>query len=922
MVKVRVFKLAKEFGISSKEMEARLKSMGYPIKNYMSTLEDYEADQIRAKMREALSGHGDKSQKKEDESKVIVKRRHPVVRLKKKIVIRKKVAKEEVKEVPEVPEEVPEAKQIPKEAEVKEVKEVKEGQVAAKEEEKEESVAREEGPPEKGVEEEAPIEEEAPPAVQKKEAEKEQLERPAERPSRVFKETKGLVKVIDHRPIEEIRPSSFKRPQRPEVKAHKKEEVKAPIAGKEPSTPEVQRKPRKKGKRVVQISELKGLVRKKRPPKQKGKERLKPINKILTEEVIEPEAEMQQGVPILEVGKTRPSKKAKTKEPKVKPPSTVPPKVGKRRFAIYETIQVDELAKRMGTKVADVIVKLMGLGVMATANQSIDYDVAALVASEFGYDVEKRAAVEDLVHMEEEESEGELLPRPPVVTVMGHVDHGKTTLLDAIRHADVAAKEAGGITQHIGAYQVVLPSGNRIVFLDTPGHEAFTQMRARGAQVTDIVVLVVAADDGVMAQTREAIDHARAAGVPIIVAINKIDKPGANPDRVKTEISELGLVPEEWGGDTIFVEISAKKRIGIEEFLELLALQAEVMELKADPTIAARGHVIEARLDKGRGPVATLLVSKGTLKKGDPIVCGFHYGKVRALLNDRGEQIDSAGPSTPVEVQGLSGVPEPGSEFVVLSDEKKAREVAEYRQRKHREAELAKGQKVSLETMFQRLQEQEAKELNIVLKADVQGSLEAMSEALRKLSTPEIKLNLVRTGIGAIAETDVLLASASDAIIVGFNVRPNAQARTLAEQEKVEIRFYDVIYHAIEEIKKAMVGLLEPVYEEEVVGHAEVRRTFRVPKLGIIAGCYVLDGLIRRNCNVRLLRENIVVYTGRIASMKRFKDDVKEVASGYECGIGLENFNDIKIGDVIEAYEMKEVAPSLGASPGKSDHEP
>ena len=569
-------------------------------------------------------------------------------------------------------------------------------------------------------------------------------------------------------------------------------------------------------------------------------------------------------------------------------------------------------------KVSDVIMKLMSLGVMATANQSIDFDVAAIVASEYGFEVEKKAVAEDIIHMDEEEDdEASLEPRPPVVTVMGHVDHGKTTLLDAIRHSDVASREAGGITQHIGAYHVTLPSGNKVVFLDTPGHEAFTQMRARGAQVTDIVVLVVAADDGVMAQTKEAIDHARAANVPIIVAVNKIDKPEANPDRVKTELSELGLVPEEWGGDTIFVEISAKKKIGIDEFLELLALQAEVLELKANAKKRAKGYVIEARLDKGRGPVATMIVREGTLKRGDAIVCGLHYGKVRAMLNDRGERVEAAGPSMPVEVQGLSGVPEPGSEFVVLPNEKKAREVAEYRQRKQREAELVKTQKISLETMFERLQEQEVKELNIVLKTDVQGSLEAMSDALRKLSTKDIKVNIVRAGIGAITESDILLASASDALVVGFNVRPNAQAKALADQEKVDIRFYDVIYHAIDEIKQAMVGLLEPEYKEEVIGHAEVRQTFRVPKVGTIAGCYVLDGVVRRGANARLLRENVVVYTGKIASLRRFKEDVKEVASGFECGIGLENFNDIKVGDVIETYEMVEVKPTLGESIGE-----
>lgn len=984
-----MFELAKEFGLTSKEMEARVRKMGFNIKNYMSTLEDFEVAEVRKLMREAaqdaLSVGRDESP-----SKTVVKRKRPVVKLKKKIVLKKKVeevkpeeqpekvAEEGTKEMPPKPEEL--KQELKKEAVVKEkptkekeevVKEkpVKEKKISekfeakiidrvvlkketppapektGKEEKRPELIVKVEKPspvkkttPEEKVAEKAVAKETLAKPVEKKPIEKDivskEKQKPKEKPQiqeKVSKkpikrpETKSFIKVIDRRPIEEIRPSAVKAPQKVEEKVstppkapHRPEKVEVPsVQAGEIDSKETQRKGKKKGKRVVKISELEGLVRKKKAKKQKGKDKLKPINKLLSEEVIEPLEEMEQAEAFIEAPKEKSAKakdkdKEKEKEPEKKAPSTAPPKASKRRFAIFETIQVDELAKRMGVKVSDVIMKLMSLGVMATANQSIDYDVAAIVASEYGFEVEKKAVAEDLVQLsEEDEDEANLEPRPPVVTVMGHVDHGKTTLLDAIRHAHVASKEAGGITQHIGAYQVTLPSGNTVVFLDTPGHEAFTNMRARGAQVTDIVVLVVAADDGVMAQTREAIDHAKAAGVPIIVAVNKIDKPEANPDRVKTELSELGLVPEEWGGDTIFVEVSAKKKIGIEDFLELLALQAEVMELKANPNRPARGHVIEARLDRGRGPVATLLVSKGTLHKGDAIVCGLHYGKVRAMTNDKGQRIDEAGPSTPVEVQGLSGVPEPGAEFVVLPDEKKVREVAEYRQRKQREAELVKSQKMSLETMFQRLQEQDVKELNIVLKTDVQGSLEAMSDALRKLSTPDVKINLVRTGIGAISESDVLLASASDAIIVGFNVRPNAQAKALAEQEKVDIRFYDVIYHAIEEIKQAMVGLLEPEYEEEIIGHAEVRQTFRVPKVGTIAGCYVLDGSIKRGAKARLLRENVVVYTGKIASLRRFKDDVKEVASGYECGIGLENFNDIKVGDVIETFEMKEITPTL-----------
>ncbi len=924
MAKIRVFELAKEFGLSSKEMEAQVRSMGFNIKNYMSTLEDYEAAEVRKTMRERQEDRLH-APKEGEQGQKVVKRKHPVVKLKKKVVLKKRPKVEEEKKEKEKPQEPP------KEPETK---------VSQKEEPEQEakSIPEVKGPEKKEPElkKEVRVEKKAtsPAATPEKQVVKEEakVKKETPKPKEEGKEAKSFVKVIARKSLDELKgvrstrpqekeskrpqavPREHPKPQRPEVVPTTIETGEAGGAPKE-----AQRKPKKKGKRVVKISELEGLVRERRAKKQKAKEKLKPINKLLSEELMEPLEEMEPEKAPEEAASAPKGKQPKTKEKEEKKaPSTAPPKASKRRFAIYETIQVDELAKRMGVKVSDVIMKLMSLGVMATANQSIDFDVAAIVASEYGFEVEKKAVAEDLIHMEEEEDdEASLEPRPPVVTVMGHVDHGKTTLLDAIRHSDVASREAGGITQHIGAYHVTLPSGNKVVFLDTPGHEAFTQMRARGAQVTDIVVLVVAADDGVMAQTKEAIDHARAANVPIIVAVNKIDKPEANPDRVKTELSELGLVPEEWGGDTIFVEISAKKKIGIDEFLELLALQAEVLELKANAKKRAKGYVIEARLDKGRGPVATMIVREGTLKRGDAMVCGLHYGKVRAMLNDRGERVESAGPSMPVEVQGLSGVPEPGSEFVVLPNEKKAREVAEYRQRKQREAELVKTQKISLETMFERLQEQEVKELNIVLKTDVQGSLEAMSDALRKLSTKDIKVNIVRAGIGAITESDILLASASDALVVGFNVRPNAQAKALADQEKVDIRFYDVIYHAIDEIKQAMVGLLEPEYKEEVIGHAEVRQTFRVPKVGTIAGCYVLDGVVRRGANARLLRENVVVYTGKIASLRRFKEDVKEVASGFECGIGLENFNDIKVGDVIETYEMVEIKPTLGESVGE-----
>ena len=588
------------------------------------------------------------------------------------------------------------------------------------------------------------------------------------------------------------------------------------------------------------------------------------------------------------------------------------PKAIKRRIKLVDTINVGELAKRMGIKGAEVIKKLMEMGVIATVNQVIDFDAASLVATEFGYEVERAAFEEEEILQAGADRPEELRPRPPVVTIMGHVDHGKTSLLDAIRETNVIQTEAGGITQHIGAYHVRLDGGD-VVFLDTPGHEAFTAMRARGAQVTDVVVLVVAADDGVMEQTIEAINHARAAQVPIIVAINKIDKPGANPDRVKKELADHGLLPEDWGGDTVFAEVSAKQRKGIQELLELILLQSEILELKSNPNKLARGRVIEARLDKGRGPVATVLVQEGTLKPGDSLVCGLHSGRVRAIFNDRGEKVEELLPGLPGEVQGLGGVPMAGDDFVVLEDERMARQVAAHRQLKAREKEMAAVTKVSLDKLYERIKEGKAKELNVVLRADVQGSIEALQDALAKLSTEEVKVNIIHAATGAISETDVMLASASDAIIIGFNVRAGAKVAGLAEQEHVDIRYYDVIYQLIADIRDAMTGLLEPVFKEKVIGRAEVRQTFQVPKVGTVAGCQVTDGKIERSAKARLLREGVVVYEGKLGSLRRFKDDVKEVAQGYECGIGIENFNDIKVGDVIEAYQLEQVKAELDA---------
>jgi len=554
---------------------------------------------------------------------------------------------------------------------------------------------------------------------------------------------------------------------------------------------------------------------------------------------------------------------------------------------------------------------LMGLGVMATMNQALDVDTATLIATDFEYEIEQGVTEEiGIQQLQEKEEGGEAVSRSPVVTVMGHVDHGKTSILDAIRKTDVADGEAGGITQHIGAYHVKSPSGD-ITFVDTPGHAAFTEMRSRGAQITDLVVLVVAADDGVMEQTREAIHHAQAAEVPLMVAVNKIDKDNADQDRVKRELAELDLAPEEWGGQTIYCETSAKQNIGISELMDSIQLMAEMLELKADPQRKASGRVVEARLDKGRGAVATVLIQEGTLKRGDHFVVGQFSGKVRSMLNYRNKPISEAGPSIPVEVQGLSGVPSAGDEFIVVTDEKMAKSVSQSRSLKAREMGLASTTKISLDKLFEKMSEGDVKELRVVLRADVQGTLEAFAKAAEKLSTDEIKVRVLHEGTGTITESDILLASASEAIIIGFNVRPTAKVKELAIKENVDVRSYDVIYHALDDIRKAMVGMLDPTFEEDVIGSAEVRDTFKVPKVGTIAGCSVVDGVIRRNAGVRVLRDGVVIYTGKIASLRRFKDDAKEVGSGYECGIGVENFNDIKVGDTLEAFEMVEVEATL-----------
>ena len=594
------------------------------------------------------------------------------------------------------------------------------------------------------------------------------------------------------------------------------------------------------------------------------------------------------------------------------------PKASKRVIRISEVVTVGDLAHQLGVKASEVIKKLIGLGVMATINQVLDAETATLVAADFDYTVENVAFdVESMLEVGHPEQEGDekLALRPPVVTIMGHVDHGKTSLLDVIRQTHVTDQEQGGITQHIGAYSVQV-DGRSVTFLDTPGHEAFTAMRARGAKVTDLVTLVVAADDGVMPQTVEAINHARAAGVPVIVAVNKIDKPDADLERVKRELMNYGLVSEELGGDTIFAPVSAKTGEGIPHLLEMILLQADVMELRAHPDTLARGAIIEAKLDRGRGPVATILVQEGVLKVGDPFVCGAQYGRVRAMIDSWGNKVDKASPSMPVEILGFTGVPEAGESFVVLNDEAKARQVAEHRRAKRRETELTKSSgRTTLEDFYQQVQAGEVKELRVIVKADVQGSVEAVSEALSRLSTKEVKLTVLHAAVGGISESDVLLAAASRGIIIGFTVRPESKAMQLAEREGIEIRLYNIIYEVIEDIRAALEGLLEPTYREKPLGRAEVRQVFTISRIGLVAGCMVSEGRLIRGAQARLLRDRAVVYQGRIASLRRFKDDVREVAFGAECGVNLENFQDVHVGDVIEAYELEQVLRRLETRP-------
>ncbi|MBW2487921.1 MAG: translation initiation factor IF-2 [Deltaproteobacteria bacterium] len=851
MAKLRVYELARDLNMTNKVLIAKLNDLDIEVKSHMSALEE----EVITKVKSSLFGGKEETVEETRVKPTVIRRR------------RKKVTVEAVESPEETANDIDAAV-----AQNEQVTEEVDQKAVAEEAAEEAAEAAAAGEP--AVEETPPAQEAPKPAkVRKKEPSAKIIKLPVKPPEKPLKEKKAAsqkakVEVLPARravvepppPAEDLAPS-----------AKKKRKRKKQLEESEVDKKFLKKKISFRRKAVVEGEDLYGAGYRPRKQRKLGKGK-KPIGGQKTQITVA--------------------------------------KAIKRRIKIDDAIVLSELAKRMGIKASEIIKFMMGMGSMATVNQTVDFDTASLIANEFEYEVERASFEEEALIKQETDDPAKLQPRPPVVTIMGHVDHGKTSLLDVIRKSRVSEMEAGGITQHIGAYLVNTDKG-QIAFLDTPGHEAFTAMRARGAQVTDIVVLVVAADDGVMPQTTEAINHARAADVPIIVAINKIDKQNADPDKVQRELAEIGLTPEEWGGDTIYVKVSAKEAEGIDELLEMISLQAEVLELKANPDKLATGHVVEAKIDSGRGPIATVLVKDGTLKASEPVVCGMHYGRIRAMLDDRGNQIESAGPSIPVEIVGLSGVPMAGDEFFALKDERNAKQVSEHRQQKQRSKELAQSSRMSLDKLYERMQAGEVKDLNLIIKADVHGSIEALYDSLTKLSNDEVNVNVVHSASGTIAESDISLAAVSNAIIIGFNVRPTPKIQALANEENVDMRFYSVIYDVIKDVKSAMAGMMASTFEEHILGTAEVREVFQIPKIGNIAGCYVTDGKIERGQNLRLLRDGVVVFEGKNSSLRRFKDDVKEVQAGYECGIGIEHFNDIKVGDTIDCYYFKEIRPEL-----------
>lgn len=920
MSRVRIYELAKEAGMSSKALASKLIEQGYEIKGHSSTVDDETAEKIRNTVLKGTDTELVEKRISADAGPTVIRRRSTIIR-------RKAKPEPEQAEPPQEEETVDavdvEAKAVPGKKEKDEVEaepdpaaEITDSGGAEKlavpaEEDTVETVVEEQvevaesGVAEPSKEAEA-VEEMTEASVEKETETGADGEVPAQEKTTKKKKKekkvgvrKGLARVVGsiEIPVDEKRSTPTRAKKKsPKGSGRPQQKGTGGVAPGPEARASDSTRPKRKGRKGEVQAGGEDLSRKSGKGLKKGKKSVK-YTHFGNDYSRGPGKRGRKG------GRGRGEAKP------IAPPLEM--KAIKKRIKVFESISVGDLAARMRVKASEVITKLMGLGVMATMNQSVDVDTAMVIASDFGYEVEQGVTEEIGVQLLDQEQEGgDIKSRSPVVTVMGHVDHGKTSILDAIRKTDVADGEAGGITQHIGAYHVKSPSGD-VTFVDTPGHAAFTEMRARGAQVTDLVILVVAADDGVMDQTREAIHHAQAAEVPIMVAVNKIDKENADTDRVKRELAELDLAPEDWGGQTIYCETSAKQNIGIDVLLENIQLMAEMLELGADESRKAKGRVIEAQLDKGRGSVATVLVQEGTLRAGDFFVVGQFSGKVRAMLDYKGRKIKEAGPSVPVEVQGMTGVPSAGDEFIVVTDEKMAKNVSQSRLLKARESELGANSKISLDKLFEQMSEGDVKELRVILRADVQGTLEAFAKATEDLSTNEIKVKVLHEGTGTITESDILLASASEAVIIGFNVRPTVKVKELALKENIDVRAYDVIYHALDDIKKAMVGMLEPTFEEEVIGTAEVRDTFGVPKVGTIAGSSVTDGKIQRNAKVRVVRDGVVVYTGKISSLRRFKDDVKEVLSGFECGIGVENFNDIKLGDHLEAFIMLEVEATL-----------
>ncbi|MFH0780372.1 MAG: translation initiation factor IF-2 [Pseudomonadota bacterium] len=947
MSKIRVYELAKEAGMSSKALADKLLELGFDIKGHSSSVDDETAESIRNALQKAA--HSERVEKRvagTGDRQTVIRRKATVIRRRPAAVIEESTDAEQESELPSELTETELAESEPTPVMAIDEPHVLTSPDNSSDGTAEPSTFEMEAFPEENTQVSMSFENNQPVDYQHARiiSRSEQPQLPQEKTD---SDGQNETTIEEAQVTAEVRPdstgvatttrettghiTSFARPdirdkkdKRPLPKkgmARVIRTIELPVASEEEVSP------RPKKKVVKPIPQRRpGSAGPEKPVVAAVDEaaRLKKKGKKISEADIEKENEFRRGAKkgqknvkfthfaqdyLDREGSARRGKRGRKMAKVIAPPAEM--KASKKRFKVFEMISVGELALRMKIKASEVIAKLMGLGVMATINQLVDTETAMLIAADFGYEVEQGITEEIGVQLlQEAEEGGERLLRSPVVTVMGHVDHGKTSILDAIRKTDVALGEAGGITQHIGAYHVRSSAGD-VTFVDTPGHAAFTEMRSRGAQVTDIVILVVAADDGVMDQTREAINHAQAANVPIIVAVNKIDKENADIDRVKRELSDLNLMPEDWGGQTMYCETSAKKNIGIDNLLESIQVLAEILELRADSSRKARGRVIEAQLHKGRGPVATVLIQEGTLQLGDYFVVGQHNGKVRAMLDDKGRKIKEAGPSIPVEVQGLSGVPSAGDEFVVVTDEKMARSVSQVRALKARESELGATNKISLDKLFEQMSEGDVQELRVVLRADVQGTLEAFAKAAEDLSTKAIKVRILHEGTGTITESDILLASASDAIIIGFNVRPLVKVKELAVKENVDVRSYDVIYHALDDIRKAMVGMLEPTYEEQVIGMAEVREIFSVPKVGTIAGCSVLDGKILRTAKIRVVRDGVVIFTGKIESLRRFKDDVKEVLSGFECGIGIEKFNDLNVGDNLEAFIMNEIEATL-----------